>query len=97
MYVSWQEATPVAPVPLSVQVVCVKLPWPVGEAEKATVPLGVVAVPVSVSVTVAVHVVEPPVPRVAGEQDTPVLVERVATVSPEPVAVVEVTWALSPP
>jgi hypothetical protein len=48
---------------------------PVG-AVKATVPVGVVAVPGDVSVTVAVHVVDEPVLMRDGEQVTAVLVVR---------------------
>jgi hypothetical protein len=45
---------------------------------KLTVPLGVVAVPPPVSVTVAVQVVDAPTATVPGEQFTVVEVERAA-------------------
>jgi len=60
-----------------------------------TVPVGVLAVPLSVSVTVAVQVVEPSTGTVAGLQLTAVEVERFVTVT---VVVPELaTWVESPP
>jgi hypothetical protein len=62
---------------------------------KPTVPVGVLAVPVSVSETVAVHVDAEPTTTGFGAHDTPVEVERVLTVSrvvPE-----LIPWAPSPP
>src|SRR2546426_12841317 len=60
---------------------------------KLTVPVGVVFVPTSVSVTVAVQVVGGPRTTVDGEQLTPVVVERfvvtMTTVVPEPPRCVE--------
>ena len=65
-----------------------------GEEEKPTVPVGVLAEPASVSVTVAVHVV-PTATSTVGEQEIAVLVVRVSTVS---LAVPLLTaWVASPP
>ena len=65
-----------------------------GEDEKPTVPVGVLAEPASVSVTVAVHVV-PTATSTVGEQEIAVLVVRVSTVSVvEPLLV---AWVASPP
>jgi len=72
-----------------VQLVGVKVPAPL--ELKLTVPVGVLAVPMLVSVTLAVHVVEPPTGTVAGVQLTVVDVERLFTVTvvvPELVACV---------
>ena len=62
---------------------------------KLTVPVGVVFVPVSVSVTVAVHVVGCPTATVAGVQLTAVEVERLFTVTV--VVPLDVACAISPP
>ena len=60
-----------------------------------TVPVGLDFVPVSVSVTVAVHVVGCPTATVAGVQLTPVEVERLFTVT---MAVpLDAACVLSPP
>src|SRR2546425_1075271 len=62
---------------------------------KLTVPVGVLGVPVSVSLTVAVQVVDCPTTTDAGLQLTLVLVERLLTVTmlvPELPA-----WVVSPP
>jgi hypothetical protein len=65
-----------------------------GEDEKPTVPVGVLAVPPSESVTVAVHVV-PTARSTVGEQEIAVLVVRVSTLSVvEPLLV---AWVASPP
>ena len=65
----------------------------VGEDEKPTVPVGVLALPPSVSVTVAVHVV-PTATSTVGEQEIAVLVVRVSTVSVvEPLLT---AWVASP-
>jgi hypothetical protein len=49
--------------------------------EKPTVPVGVLGVPVSVSVTVAVHVVPTATSTAVGRQEIAVLVVRALTVS----------------
>ena len=65
-----------------------------GEDEKPTVPVGVLLVPPSVSVTVAVHVV-PTATSTVGEQEIAVLVVRGVTVSVvEPLLI---ACVLSPP
>jgi hypothetical protein len=64
----------------SVQKVGLKAPVPV-EAQEETVPLGVLVVPASVSVTVAVQVVGALTATEEGEQLTVVEVERLVTVS----------------
>ncbi len=63
---------------------------------KPTVPVGVLGVPESVSVTVAVQLVEAPTGTVVGVQLTLVVVERIAvTVT---VVVPELpAWVVSPP
>jgi hypothetical protein len=81
------------PVPLSVHGVGLN-ESPAEEDEKPTVPVGVLAVPPSVSVTVAVHVV-PTARSTVGAQEIAVLVVRVSTVSVvEPLLV---AWVASPP
>ena len=60
--------------------------------EKPTVPLGVLALPLSVSVTVAVHVV-PTATSTPGEQEIAVLVVRASTVSVVEPLLVE--WVVS--
>jgi len=67
---------------------------PPEEDEKPTVPVGVLALPPSVSVTVAVHVV-PTATSTAGEQEIAVLVVRASTVSLVEPLLVE--WVASPP
>ena len=66
-----------------------------GEDEKPTLPVGVLAVPPSVSVTVAVHVVPTATSTDEGTQEIAVVVVRVSTVSVvEPLLV---AWVASPP
>src|SRR3989442_1509089 len=80
------------PVPVNAQLVAgLKLPAP--ELVKVTVPVGVEGVPVSVSVTVAVQVVETPAGTVGGVQLTTVVVVRRRTFTS--VVPVLVAW-LSP-
>jgi len=67
------------PVASSVQVVELKVPELL--LVQVTVPLAVVCVPTPVSVTVAVHVDEPPAGTLDGEQLTPVEVVRLLTVT----------------
>ena len=67
------------PVPERVQLVGLNVPAPL--LVKVTVPVGVVFVPTSVSLTVAVQVVDVPGGTVEGEQLTLVLVERFVTVT----------------
>ena len=81
------------PVPLSVHGVGLNESPDTGD-EKPTVPLGVLAVPPSVSVTVAVHVV-PTATSTVGEQEIAVVVVRVSTVSVVEPLLVE--WVASPP
>jgi hypothetical protein len=76
-----------------VHVTLLKVPAPL--LAKRTVPLGLLCVPLSVSLTVAVHVVGASTGTVLGVQLTLVLVERLVAVtvsSPE-----EPRWVLSPP
>ena len=68
---------------------------PVLSLEKVTEPAGVVLVPVSVSVTVAVQMVAAPTGTEAGVQLTAVVVERVVTVSPKVPGPLP-AWVLSP-
>jgi hypothetical protein len=68
----------VAPLPERLHGVGLKPPL-VGEEEKPTVPVGVLVVPASVSVTVAVQVV--PTATSVGEQEIEVLVVRRLTAS----------------
>src|SRR6267143_1809106 len=79
LYVTAQLLSPAVAVAARVQVVELKLPALL--LVQVTVPLGVVFVPTSVSVTVAVHVDEPPAGTLAGEQLTPVEVVRLLTVT----------------
>ena len=66
-----------------------------GEDEKPTLPVGVLLVPPSVSVTVTVHVVPSATSTDEGTQEIAVDVERVLTVSvTEPLLT---AWAPSPP
>ena len=66
-----------------------------GDDEKLTEPVGVLGVPPSVSVTVAVHVVPIATSTEDGTQEIAVLVVRVSTVS---LAVPLLTaWVASPP
>src|SRR5438093_11115128 len=65
-----------APLPVSVQLELLKVPAPL--LPKLTVPVGVLLVPVSVSLTVAVQVVAWPTTTDAGLQPTLVLVGRLA-------------------
>ena len=69
---------------------------PPAEEEKATVPVGVLAVPLSVSVTVAVHVVPTATSTELAAHEIEVLVERVVTLMLADEAVL-VAWTLSPP
>ena len=81
------------PVPESVQLELLKVPAPL--LLKLTVPVGVLLVPTSVSLTVAVQVVGWPTTTDAGLQPTLVLVERLLTVT---VVVPELpVWVVSPP
>jgi hypothetical protein len=81
------------PLPVSVQLELLKVPAPL--LPKLTVPVGVLLVPTSVSLTVAVQLVEAPTGTVAGVQLTLVLVERTLTVT---VVVPELPeWVVSPP
>ena len=66
-----------------------------GEDEKPTLPVGVLAVPVSVSVTVAVHVVPSATSTVFGEHEIEVLVVRGVTASVAEPLLVE--WVALPP
>jgi len=69
--VAWQDALPRVPATRLHGLVVPKLPVAVPELEKATVPVGVKAVPaVEVSVTMAVQMVEPPTAIGFGEQET---------------------------
>ena len=78
VYVTEQVAA--APAPVSVQLAAgLKVPLPL--LAKVTVPLGVIGVPVSLSVTVAVQVVETPAGTVGGVQSTVVIVERLVTIT----------------
>jgi hypothetical protein len=77
VYVTEQVA--VGPAPLNVQLVGLNVPLPL--LVKLTVPVGVIGAPVSLSVTVAVQVVETPAATVGGEQSTVVIVERFVTVT----------------
>src|SRR3989442_6680710 len=78
---------------VSVQVELLKVPAPL--LLKLTVPVGVLGVPVSVSLTVAVQVVDCPTTTDAGLQLTLVPVERLLTVT---VVVPELpAWVVSPP
>ena len=89
MQLAWEESTVV-----SVHGVGLNPPLD-GEDEKPTLPVGVLAVPVSVSVTVAVHVVPSATSTVFGEHEIEVVVVRVSTVSVvEPLLV---AWVASPP
>jgi len=67
----------------------------VGEEEKPTVPVGVLLVPTSVSVTVAVHVVPTATSTEEGTQEIAVVVLPVLTVSVVEPLLVE--WVASPP
>ena len=88
---TWHVAD--APVPASVHGEPTKVP--VLPVVNDTVPLGVIAVPVAVSVTVAVHVVACPTATVFGLQVTLVVVVRRLTVT---LALpVLVAWLASPP
>ena len=67
----------------------------VGDDEKPTLPVGVLFVPVSVSVTVAVHIVPTATSTEDGTQEIAVVVVRVLTVSV--VAPLLTACVLSPP
>jgi hypothetical protein len=67
--------------PASVQVVADRVP-PVGVALQVTAPLGVVGVPRSVSLTVAVQVAEVPMRSGSGEQATLTALVRRLTLRP---------------
>ena len=89
MQLAWEESTAV-----SVHGVGLNAPLD-GDDEKPTVPVGVLAVPPSVSVTVAVHVVPTATSTDEGTQEIAVDVERVLTVSvAEPLLT---AWVASPP
>jgi hypothetical protein len=70
----------IAPVPLRVQLAGVKLPLPL--LAKLTLPVGVLVVPESVSVTVALQLVADPTFTEVGVQLTDVVVVRPFTVKP---------------
>ena len=90
VYVTVQLAVP--PVPIRVQLVWLKTPLPL--LFQSTVPVGVIAVPSDVSVTVAVHCVSRWGLRTVTEQLTLVEVVRCATVI---LVVPELaSWAESP-
>jgi hypothetical protein len=81
------------PLPVSVQLELLNVPAPL--LLKPTVPVGVLLVPTSVSLTVAVQVVDCPTTTDAGLQLTLVPVERLLTVT---MVVPELTaWVVSPP
>ena len=82
------------PVPLSVQLAAEKVP-PL--FVKLTVPVGVVATPGVVSVTVAVQLVELPTGTEAGVQLTLVVVGCLVTVTTAAVAPEEPSCVASPP
>ena len=69
----WQDATPVVAVAWRVQLPALAKRPEVGDDVKLTVPVGVLAPLVWVSVTVAVQVVAVPVLTEAGEQATAVV------------------------
>ena len=81
---------------LRAQLVGVKLP-PVGLLLKLTVPRGADFVPLSVSVTVAVQVVEPPSGISAAAQLTSVVVVRACTVIVAGVVLALGLWVVSAP
>src|SRR5262245_44337584 len=88
----------VATFPLPLRVHCafagVKVPLP--SVLKVTVPVGTLAVPLSVSETVAVQFAEPPTAiGDAGVQLIVVLVVRVVTLSGKPVVVLLLAWVES--
>jgi len=86
---AWEESTVV-----SVHDVGLNPPLD-GEDEKPTVPVGVLLLPASVSVTVAVHVVPSATSVDDGGQEIAVVVVRVSTVSvTEPLLV---PWVALPP
>jgi hypothetical protein len=86
---AWEESTVV-----SMHDVGLKTPLD-GEDEKPTLPVGVLLVPPSVSVTVAVHVVPSATSTDEGEHEIEVVVVRVLTVSVvEPLLT---AWVVSPP
>jgi len=80
--------------PLSVHGLVPNVPPPSVDV-KLTSPVGVLAVPLSPSVTVAVHVTDPLIPSDNGHE-TDVDVARVVTLMLAGVAVL-VAWVLSPP
>jgi len=82
-------------VPVSVQLVGVKVPLP-PDFVKLTVPVGVLGVPVSVSLTVAVQVVDCPTTTDPGLQLTLVLVVRFGG-SATSVMPLLPAWVESPP
>jgi len=79
-------------VPVSVQLAGLKLPAPPLFVQ-VTVPVGVIAVPVSVSVTVAVQLVEPLATMLVGVQLTVVLVVRFGSTAVTPLLE---AWVASP-
>jgi hypothetical protein len=86
---AWEESTAV-----SVHAVGLNAPLD-GEDEKPTLPVGVLLVPLSVSVTVAVHVVPTATSTEDGTQEIAVVVVRVLTVSVVEPLLVE--WVALPP
>ena len=87
---TWQEA--VAPEPESVQLLELKVPAPL--LVKLTLPVGVLALPASLSVTVAVQVLALLTDTLAGKQLTEVVVVRWVAVT---VVVPLLAWCVSSP
>jgi hypothetical protein len=79
--------------PLSVHGLVPNVPPPSVDV-KLTSPLGVIGVPVSLSVTVAVHVTDPLIPSDDGHESDVEVVRAVTVTEVEPVLI---AWALSPP
>jgi hypothetical protein len=90
--VTWHVA--VAPAPNSVQGEVAIAPVPL--LVIVTLPAGVVAVPMSLSVTVTVQMVEEPVLTLDGVQVTLVMVDRLLIVMLTETVVLLVAWAVSP-
>jgi hypothetical protein len=91
VYWTWQLAL------VRLQLVALKLPFPLGEAVKSTLPVGVVGVPpLSVSATVAVQVVGVLAARLGVSQERVVLVDRPLSVRTNALEL-EVLCVVSPP
>jgi hypothetical protein len=84
---TWQDATPVVPVPAKLQLPEVPNDPVVGELPKLTDPVGVVAPLDAVSVTVAVHATTPATATSVGTHITPVDVSWIGTPAVTTVAV----------